>query len=479
MTQVSNQTQLLAALAAQDSAIQITSDFSITSQINILYPVTIESPAAADPFMLTKDSSYFTYLFRIQNGGSLTLNNIILDGNKENHPIENQNNRSLIYVTGGTLNLLEGSVICNNNAYLEGGGIYINRNEAYPNTMTMRGNARITGCYSRSNGGGMMLAVGNPEDSFQISGDSRIDGNGAENGGGIYCRSYIQGTPSILTIGEQVRITENHANSTGGGIYFSGFRSGDNTGSVLTLSGGALIAENEAAHGAGIYFVASSTGARLAITENASIKQNTASLNGGGCNIQGMGVPAVVSVQNASITGNTAGTGGGMYLLTDSGASINFTGCTFSDNRAINGASGSGGGGWIKNQSQDSGISAMLTDATLNNNQASAHAGGMALYAGAGTFLFQMTGGTVSDNLASQKGGGFVISNEGNGTLTFEQSVFSQNTGGRSGGGIYYYKAMVCVPSKRKKECDEFLLVIGEIKELCYDKYILERGRYL
>lgn len=120
MTQVSNQTQLLAALAAQDSAIQVTSDFSITSQINILYPVTIESPAAADPFMLTKDSSYFTYLFRIQNGG-------------------------------------------------------------------------------------------------------------------------------------------------------------------------ALIAENEAAHGAGIYFVASSTGACLAITENASIKQNTASLNGGGCNIQEMG----------------------------------------------------------------------------------------------------------------------------------------------------------------------------------------------
>lgn len=71
-----------------------------------------------------------------------------------------------------------------------------------------------------------------------------------------------------------------------------------------------------------------------------------------------------------------------MYLFTDSGASINFTGCTFSDNRAINGASGSG--------------------------------------------------------------------------------------------GIYYYKALVCVPSKRKKECDEFLLVIGEIKELCYDKYILE-----
>lgn len=43
MTQVSNQTQLLAALAAQDSIIQITDNFRISSQINILYPVTLES----------------------------------------------------------------------------------------------------------------------------------------------------------------------------------------------------------------------------------------------------------------------------------------------------------------------------------------------------------------------------------------------------------------------------------------------------
>lgn len=118
MTQISNQTQLLAALAAQDSNIQVTSNFAITSQINILYPVTIESLTADAPFILSKDPSYFTYLFRIQNGGSLTLRNIILDGDKDNHPQDNQNNRSLIYVTGSTLNLLEGSVVRNNNAYL-------------------------------------------------------------------------------------------------------------------------------------------------------------------------------------------------------------------------------------------------------------------------------------------------------------------------------------------------------------------------
>lgn len=438
MTQVSNQTEFLAALAAQDSIVQVTTDFAITSQITILYPVTIESITADAPFTLTKDASYFTYLFRIQNGGSLTLQNIILDGNKENHPMDNPNNRSLIYVTGGTLNLLDGSIIRNNNAYLEGGGIYLNRNESYPNTLSMSGNAQITGCYSRTNGGGIMLAVGNRQDAFHIGGQAQIDGNQGANGGAIYCRSYMQDVPSTLSIGDQVLITNNQADSSGGGIWFSGFRDESDASSALTLTGNALISGNNAVNGGGIYFYASNADDRLAITENASITRNTASQNGGGCHLRANVVPANFSLENASITGNTAGTGGGIYLLTDSGANVNFSKSTITGNQAINGASGSGGGIWITNQSQDVGVAATLTDIILEHNQASAHAGGMALYAGGKTLDFHMTGGTVSNNQAAQEGGGFVISTEGPGDLTFDQSVFSQNTAHGAGGGIYY-----------------------------------------
>lgn len=440
MTQVSNQTQLLAALAAQDSIIQITDNFRISSQINILYPVTLESITSDTIFTLTKDASYFAYLFRIQNGGSLTLQNIILDGNKNIHAIDNTNNRSLIYVAGGTLNLQEGSVLQNNNSYLEGGGVYFNRNESYPNTLTMGDNAQIYGCYSRTNGGGIMLAVGNALDSFHISNASRIDGNQAVNGGGIYCRGYVEGVPSILSVDEQVEITNNQVSGAGGAIYFSGYREGNSPGSVLTLSGDVLISENQANHGAGIYFYAANQGDQLVITQNVIITQNTASQNGGGCNIESNGVLANISVTNASITENTAGTGGGIYLLTSFGADVNFYGSKFTNNKAINDASGTGGGIWIKNESQDAGVLATLTDVILENNQASAHAGGMALYAGAGPFSFQMTGGTVSHNHASQDGGGFVISNEGSGTLHFHQSVFTQNSANGSGGGIFYYK---------------------------------------
>lgn len=438
MAQVSSQTQLLTALAAQDSIIQITNDFTITSQITILYPVTIESLTPAAPFTLTKDTSYFAYLFRVQNGGSLTLQNIILDGDKDRHPMENPNNRSLIYVTGGTLNLLDGSVIRNNNAYLEGGGIYLNRNESYPNTLSMSGNALITGCCSRTNGGGIMLAVGNTQDSFHISGLSQIDANQGANGGGIYCRSYIQDVPCVLSISDQVHITNNQATSSGGGIWFSGFRDESTAPSALTLTGNVLVSGNLAANGAGIYFSASNTDDRLAITESTSIIKNTASQNGGGCNMQANKVPANFSVDNASISDNTAGTGGGIYLLTDSGAHVNFFKSKLTGNQAINDTSGSGGGIWIHNQSKDSGVVATLTDIILENNQASAHAGGMALYAGAGAFTFHMTGGTVSNNLTMQEGGGFVISNEGPGDLTFHQTIFSQNTANGSGGGIYY-----------------------------------------
>lgn len=437
MAQVSNQTQLLAALAAQDSIIQVTNDFAIASQVNILYPVTIESLTAATPFTLTKDISYFAYLFRVQNGGSLTLQNIILDGDKENHPMDNQNNRSLITVTGGTLNLLDGSVIRNNNAYLEGGGIYLNRNESYPNILSMSGNAQIVNCSSRTSGGGIMLAVGNEQDSFSISESVQIDGNQSANGGGIYCRSYIQNVASSLSIGDQVHITNNHASGSGGGIYFSAFRDGSYASSKLTLSGNALISGNQATNGAGIYFYSSNANDLLAISENTTISQNTASQNGGGCNIQAEAL-LNISINNAFITDNTAGTGGGIYLLTDSGANVNIFNTTLTNNKAINGASGVGGGIWIRNQSQDAGVSAVLTDITLENNHASAHAGGMALYAGAGTFSFYMVEGIVSNNSASQEGGGFVISNEGAGTLTFVQSIFSQNTANGSGGGIYY-----------------------------------------
>lgn len=283
-----------------------------------------------------------------------------------------------------------------------------------------------------------MLAAGNPQDSFHISGLARIDGNQAANGGGIYCRSYVQGSPGHLTIDEQAHITNNRAGGNGGGIFFSGFQNSGSAASVLTLSGSVLISANQAVHGAGIYFYASTTGDRLAISDRVTITLNTASQNGGGCHVQANGVTADLSVSNASFTGNTAGTGGGLYLLTDSGARLTFSGSIFSGNSALNESSGTGGGIWIRDQSPEAGVHAAFTDMTFDNNQATAHGGGMALYAGKGKLTLRMAGGAVSNNTASREGGGLVISNEGTADILINQSVFSSNTADGSGGGVYY-----------------------------------------
>ena len=84
MAQVSSQAQLSAALNIQEPFIQITADFSLTSQINILYDVTIES-LIPGTYTISKAPGYDSYLFRIQNDGILRLANIVIDGQSQLH----------------------------------------------------------------------------------------------------------------------------------------------------------------------------------------------------------------------------------------------------------------------------------------------------------------------------------------------------------------------------------------------------------
>lgn len=84
MVQVSSQAQLAAALRNQEPFIQITDDFPLTSQINILYDVTIES-LMDETHTIYKAPEYNSYLFRIQNGGILRLAHTIIDGQSQYH----------------------------------------------------------------------------------------------------------------------------------------------------------------------------------------------------------------------------------------------------------------------------------------------------------------------------------------------------------------------------------------------------------
>lgn len=295
MAQISNQAELQAALNSFDPLIRVTADFSVSSQINIRYAVTIESLIPDTPATITKADSYFTYLFRIMEGGSFTLQNIILDGNRSMHPEEESNNRSLILAAGGTLNLLNGSIIQNNVSYQEGGGVYLNSASDYSNTLFMTDNARITGCHSRTNGGGIWSGGNNA--ALALHGDTVISDNQtiAGNGGGIYFNS----TFGKLNLYDEVKVINNHADGR-----FSDFGN----------------------HGGGICLVLG----MLTLQDQSDISYNAAGKYGGGISAS---EESLIQIEGGSIHANNSSSfGGGIW--NHAGSTVIITGGSFSDNTA-------------------------------------------------------------------------------------------------------------------------------------------------
>ncbi|WP_040198354.1 InlB B-repeat-containing protein [Candidatus Soleaferrea massiliensis] len=139
MTQVSTQTELQAAIAAQEAEIEVTADFKIDTAQRITYSATISS-GAGGPYTLTEADGHNGSLFFIENRGSLTLANIILDGAKETHS-GSSNTGSLIGVPTGTLILDTGAVL-QNNRMVQGGGVSCN-GETSPINIIMRGDAVV------------------------------------------------------------------------------------------------------------------------------------------------------------------------------------------------------------------------------------------------------------------------------------------------------------------------------------------------
>ena len=140
MTQVSTQAELQAAIAAQETNIEVTADFKIDTSQRITYAATVSS-GAGGPYTLAKAEGHNGSLFFIENNGSLTLANIILDGDKVN-PSSFSTTGSLIWVHTGTLILDTGTVL-QNNPTVQGGGNVSCNGETSPINIIMRGDAVI------------------------------------------------------------------------------------------------------------------------------------------------------------------------------------------------------------------------------------------------------------------------------------------------------------------------------------------------
>jgi hypothetical protein len=130
-------------------------------------------------------------LFVVSSGANLILEDIIIDGDKDN-PAFSGNTAPLIRVNGSSNLTMNNGAILQNNRASAGGGIYIS------GTVIMNG-GKITGNTATGNGGG----VTNNSGIFRIYG-GEIRGNTAiGNGGGV----YVSGT---FMVGKTGVVKENY-----------------------------------------------------------------------------------------------------------------------------------------------------------------------------------------------------------------------------------------------------------------------------
>ncbi len=164
---------------------------------------------------------------------------------------------------------------------------------------------------------------------------------GEDDGGGITCWSS---SPTIVNC----IIANNHAPSSGGGMYSSNGSSPTVTGCTFTGNW------TETGSGGGLY---ASEGDP--IITNCSFNNNTAESYGGGIYYGSDSL----TLTDCSFTGNTASNGGGLSI---SFAAATLTDCNFNDNQATDSTYLGGGGGIEIFQS-----SPLLINCTFTNNSAS------------------------------------------------------------------------------------------------------------
>lgn len=305
----------------------------------------------------------------IFNEGTLTLTNCIVSDNTA------KSGGGIDNEPGGKLTL-EDSKVTGNDATFAAGGIYSSAGTATLIHSVVRDN-------TAEDGGGIFIFRG----TVSLT-DSTVSANRAGYsglGGGIYNANY-EGTLTLehSTVSDNTAGTEGHgSDENGGGIYNSGT-------AALTNS---TLSDNRAAHtGGGIF---NRRGATLTF-EAGRISGNAAGEDGGGIDN-----PGAATLTNSKVIVNTAGEeGGGIYNLGEN-ASLTLTDDTVSGNSAVL-------GGGIYNYSGRNFTDFLIGTLTLANS-------------------------TVSDNTASQSGGG--IYNSGTATLT--NSKVSGNTAKADGGGIY------------------------------------------
>ena len=243
----------------------------------------------------------------------------------------------------GTLTLQDSSSISGNTAPNETGGVYNG------GTLTLQDNSSISNNTAKSAAGGVYN-----DGTLTLSGAANISDNTVTNGvgGGVVIRN------GTVTLEDSSIISGNTATTNGGGVYSA-------PGSTMTLRGSSSINNNASNYGGGVL----AYGTSLTLSGTASISSNTAAINGGGVFIS---YSSTLTVEgSASISGNTAGESGG-------GVHNRFDTVTLKDNASIGDNSAQNGGG----VTNENGTLEMSGTASISNNTANVSGGGVWNYYG-------------------------------------------------------------------------------------------------
>lgn len=333
------------------------------------------------PFTLTREGE--RGILGIQTNSELTVENIILDGNKDGQCFFISNNGKVtigrnatvqnfidtdnedgppIYMTGGTLNILDGATIQNNSSNTQGGVI-----QAYNGTIVNISGGTFKNNKSNKSDGGVLAAYGTLNvtgGTFEGNNAKKIGGaiiigsratanikkatfkeNKASTGGAVYALNAISITDTVFE--------ENEAN-WGGAIFtvsglelnnirFSGNKADKQGGAIYVQRGNAditdsIFSKNESESGGGAIFIAYNNNGTTSISKT-SFTENVSSAFGGGIYL---GINGKLEVSESEFTQNQAAYGA---AISSAGAgdvnkeltNIKVDSSTFTDNLSLMG----------------------------------------------------------------------------------------------------------------------------------------------
>ncbi len=377
------------------------------------------------------------------DGGKVNINKGEFSGNTAT------NDGGAVYADSKSFNpgiVNIGTATFSGNTARNGGGVYVN-GATYEATMNINSTASFTNNHATvtediadgvGGGGGIFVNKGN----LNISGAATFtDNTSTKRGAGFYVdkgnlyitsetaanissnESNLAGAGFFVRLGnvniKNATISNNRAASHGGGFYVIG--SDDGTKGLVTidevrLEGNQANYNNNTGKGGAICLEKGG----LTITKSATLRENSATGFGGGI----YATNANVEIEAASLTSNSAPNGGGIYTQGDGTlGNISITNATFDQNHAT---AGSGGGVYVNTADLN-----IKTLASFTGNTSTVSGG--AMYATGGNV--EITTASLLSNQAAN-GGGMYVDN-GNINITSKATITTNTATTAAGGGVY------------------------------------------